>query len=264
MTVDSDLRATAPADTGGSTRLAGIAGWAARTSIGLARTGFGLARKLPGAGEVERRFQTFERVAASGLRQWLDIPAQEQRTLERTEQSSGLLVPTSEIEGNSGETDHQSALRAVVAELLHRSAVSSRDQARDYLYASILRLITPDEARLLAALGEGAVYPAVHVVERSIGNPSRFLLRNGSSAGRAAGVALPDEVPHYLTRLQALGLVEIGPPLSSADDQYELLQTDSRVRAAMQSAKNAKVIRRSVRISGLGARFWQRCDPSAL
>lgn len=77
-------------------------------------------------------------------------------------------------------------------------------------------------------------------------------------------MALHDEVPHYLTRLHALGLVEIGPELENMDDQYEILQTEARIREALRSARSTKAVRRSVRLSDLGARFWKRCDPTVL
>ncbi|MEV0089068.1 Abi-alpha family protein [Saccharopolyspora sp. NPDC050642] len=231
-----------------------LAGWAARAGRDVARTGLGLVRELPGGEDFERGFRTLERAVADGLRQWLDeVDArQEERAAE---------APAPQREPDD---EQREKLRVLMAELLERSAMSGREDARDYLHTSLLRLITPDEARILAGLSDGSAYPVVHVVERGVmGGAVRFVLRNGSTVGRAVGVALTEEVPHYLTRLHALGLVEIGPALPDVDDQYETLQTDSRVRAALNSAKATKVQRRSVRISALGTRFWQRCDPSA-
>lgn len=244
------------ADGSRSEVLGDLVGWAAKTGWGVARIGFGLIKQLPGGAEVERGFRTVERVVATGVRQWLDDV--ESRPEEPAEPAPDDPVEPAE------EPPKRVDLRERMAELLHRSAMTGREEAAEDLYSGILRLITPDEARILAGLGDGSAYPVLHVAERSVvGGNARFVLRNGSTVGRSVGVSLTEEVPHYLTRLHALGLVEMGPALPDRDDQYELLQTDSRVREALRSAKATKPVRRSVRISALGARFWQRCDPSS-
>ncbi|MER7081073.1 protein of unknown function [Saccharopolyspora kobensis] len=231
-----------------SEALGELVGWAARTGWGAARVGFGLIKQLPGGVEAERGFRTVERVVATGVRQWLDDV-----------ESSPAGTADDEVEP-AEETPKPPDLRERMAELLHRSAMTGREEAAEDLYSGILRLLTPDEARILAGLGDGSAYPVLHVAERGVvGGTARFLLRNGSTVGRAVGVSLTEEVPHYLTRLHAFGLVEMGPALPGLDDQYELLQTDSRVREALRSSKAAKPVRRSVRISALGARFWRRC-----
>ncbi|MEB3369183.1 Abi-alpha family protein [Saccharopolyspora mangrovi] len=244
-------------ESAGSNVLGGLLGLAGRVGRDVARTGMGLVRELPGGVEVERQVQAIEKVVASGVRVWLD-------SVDERESAEEDLAEPAQPEDDEAEPV-QDGLREAMSELLFRSATAGKAEAREYLYAGILRLITPDEARILAGLGDGVAYPVVHVAERSgIGGTSRFVLRNGSTVGRAVGVALHDEVPHYLTRLQALGLVEIGAELDAMDDQYEILQTESRIREALRSAKSTKVIRRSVRMSELGARFWRRCDPTLI
>ncbi|SFT04927.1 Abi-alpha family protein [Saccharopolyspora flava] len=238
----------------GSNVLGGLLGLAGRVGRDVARTGMGLVRELPGGVEVERQVQAIEKAVSTGVRVWLE--------------SVDDPVPGEDAEPEDDEDEGepvQDGLREAMSELLFRSATATKAEAREHLYAGILRIITPDEARILAGLGDGAAYPVVDVVERSgIGGASRYVLRNGSTVGRAVGVALHDEVPHYLTRLQALGLVEIGAELDAMDDQYEILQTESRIREALRSAKSTKVVRRSVRMSELGTRFWRRCDPTLI
>lgn len=245
------------AEATGSNVIGGLLGLASRVGRDVARTGMGLVRELPGGVEVERQVQAIEKVVASGVRVWLD--SVDERQEDEAEH------PDPEAPEDEDVANGHDGLREAMSELLFRSATTSKAEAREDLYAGILRLITPDEARILAGLGDGAAYPVVHVAERAgIGGTSRFALRNGSTVGRAVGVALHEEVPLYLSRLHALGLVEIGPELEAMDDQYEILQTESRIREALRSAKSTKVVRRSVRISELGARFWQRCDPTVL
>lgn len=239
--------------------LGGLLGLAGRVGRDVARTGMGLVRELPGGVEVERQVQAIEKAVTSGVQVWLDSVDDRERHEEDLAEHATPGEADDEVE------PVQDGLREAMSELLFRSATAGKADAREFLYAGILRLLTPDEARILAGLGDGAAYPVVHVAERSgIGGTSRFVLRNGSTVGRAVGVALHDEVPHYLTRLHALGLVEIGAELEAMDDQYEILQTESRIREALRSAKSTKVVRRSVRISELGARFWRRCDPTLM
>jgi len=147
-------------------------------------------------------------------------------------------------------------LRTAMRELLEDSADLDREQAQEDLYGAVLRQLTADEARILAVLAAGPVFPVVDVVTRD-----RTLLRNASTVGDAAGVTLRDEVPSYLTRLAAFGLVEVEGEHAELGTQYEVLVTDDRVRAAQSCAKRAKLLRRSVRISQFGARFWAACDP---
>ncbi|TWG07480.1 Abi-alpha family protein [Saccharopolyspora dendranthemae] len=245
----------------GSNVIGGLLGLAGRVGRDVARTGIDLVRELPGGVEVQRQVQAVEKVVASGVRVWLDSVDERDQ-----EEPDGDLTGNAAPEATDDEdADAQDGLREAMSELLFRSATASKAEAREHFYAAILRLITPDEARILAGLGDGAAYPVVHVAERAgIGGNSKFVMRNGSTVGRAVGVALHDEVPHYLTRLHALGLVEIGPELENMDDQYEILQTEARIREALRSARSTKAVRRSVRLSDLGARFWKRCDPTVL
>jgi hypothetical protein len=164
---------------------------------------------------------------------------------------------TGALPGSERSESVREPLRAAMRELLEDSADLDREQAQEDLYGAVLRQLTPDEARILAVLAAGPVFPTVDVVTRD-----RTLLRNASTAGDAAGVTLREEVPSYLTRLAAFGLVEVEGERTELGTQYEVLVTDERVRAAQSCAKRAKLRRRSVRISLFGARFWAACDPA--
>jgi len=239
-----------------------LAGWAART-------GFEFTRKLPGVEIAEQIVKQGERQLLSELRRRLD---------EVDDPYHAALTAASAM--NRPDTNgakpveatitlvHTRAqlepLRAAMAELLNHSIGFGRERAREYLYAIILRQLTPDEARILSALSDGSPFPAVDVAERtSLGAAGRFVLRNASTVGKAAGVSLPDQVPGYLTRLIGLGLVELDEEVPALETQYEILLTDETVREAEKSVKRAKFVKRTVHISRLGAQFWQACDPSA-
>ncbi|RJQ85986.1 Abi-alpha family protein [Amycolatopsis panacis] len=253
-------RATAE-DVANLARRAGkLAGWAART-------GFELTRKLPGIDTAERGLRQVERGLLSELRRRLDEvddpyhAALAAASAMNRSDSAGRVVEASVMLVPSRERTEP--LRAAMAELLNHSIGFGRDRAREYLYAIILRQLTPDEARILAALSDGSPFPAVDVAERTgIGGTGRTVLRNASTVGKAAGVALPDQVPAYMTRLIGLGLVDLDEEVPALETQYEILLTDETVRAAEEQVKRCKVIRRTVHISRFGAQFWHACDPS--
>ena len=236
-----------PGDDDNLLRRAGrAAGWAARTGISL-------TRRLPGVGNAGEGLCLVEHQLLSTLRRRLDevddpyVVALSAASTEHTANGSGSLVVAGE------------PLRTAMKELLDRSIGFDHERAREYLYATVLRQLTPDEARIIAVLADGQPYPAVDVVARG----NRVLLRNASTVGAAAGVTLPDEVPSYLTRLAGLGLVEISDELPELSSQYEILATDEVVRVATEGARRVKLVRNTVRLSRFGARFWAACDPGS-
>lgn len=151
---------------------------------------------------------------------------------------------------------------ALMAELLSRAQDQTREQAQDALLVATLKLLTPDEARMLAALSDGSVFPVIHVLQAPLIGVSQMVLENASGLGRAAGVSLLEHTPIYLTRLKLLGLVDIGPEDSSLQTKYEMLMTDAGVQEAqklieVQRRSSAKIQRRSVQISALGKQLWE-------
>ncbi|RZQ61878.1 Abi-alpha family protein [Amycolatopsis suaedae] len=236
-----------------------------------------LGRRLPGAEVAERSLRSLERAAMSELRRRLE--AVDDPYLAALSAASAMQQHTDNGRVTTAEAGRYEVrdavavvpagqgaaepLRAAMAELLNRSIGLAADRAREYLYAIILRQLTPDEARILAALADGAPYPVLDVTERTnLGGAGRTVLRNASTVGKAAGVTLLDQAPHYVTRLVGLGLADIEGEIGSLETQYEILMTDNVVRAAEASVKRARFVRRSLRISTLGAQFWQACDPA--
>ncbi|TQJ02996.1 Abi-alpha family protein [Amycolatopsis cihanbeyliensis] len=241
-----------------------LANWAARTS-------YSLGKRLPGADAAERGIRSVERAALTELRRRLDRV--DDPYLTALSQASAMTQHTGN--GNQGmeiadtvavvparDDQRPEPLRSAMAELLNRSLGFGKERAREYLYAVILRQLTPDEARILAALADGTPFPLIDVAERtSLGGTGRIVLRNASTVGKAAGVSLPDHVPSYLTRLTGLGLTDIGDEEPELETQYEILLTDEVVRAAEQSVRRARFLRHTVRLSALGSSFWRACDP---
>lgn len=150
----------------------------------------------------------------------------------------------------------------VLRDLLDRSMYSRPDESRAALYLSLLGDLLPDEARILAALSDGATYPVIDIAEPLLGTSTVLVLTNASTVGRAAGVSLPHHTPLYVNRLVLAGLAVIGPEGGNAMyDDYEMLLTDAAVNLAIAKARrgirSARVIRRTVRISELGQELWE-------
>lgn len=227
----------------------------------LTRTGWGLARRLPGGDALQREVKRLQDAALTEVRRILDVPegvavgsratTEEQRAMYLVQNSSGT-----------------EPLREAMSELLERSVEVDRTASRDYLYGNIISQLVPDEARILAALSDGTKYAVLDVVAKPFGRSvARSVLSNASTVGRAAGVVTTDNVPTYLTRLHNFGLIEFGPPDDEISIQYDILGADSEVQAAQSVAEKRhigtpRLVRKSVAISQFGQDFWKAANPT--
>lgn len=226
----------------------------------LSRSSWRIARQLPGLAVVESTAQRVGILAATELNRMLQLPAQVVASVPTEELRVMTLV-------QDAHTD-PAPLRTAMTELLDRSALADGEQSREYLFGTIVSQLVPDEARMLAALATGRSFAAVDVLAREGGRSgrTRSVLSNASTLGAAAGVAIPQSTPTYLTRLLAFGLVEFTSPDGELDAQFETLRSDPAVREARDDAdrskqSSAKVARKAVRLSPLGVEFWQACAP---
>lgn len=241
-----------------SERAEALVNQAGRFARWATKAGTEFARSLPGAVEVQAELQQLERTVLGELRRRLDNvdPLRDGRPTGDDEPSArpAAAVPPKQTE----------PLRVAMAELLLRSIEQTRQRAREYLYLTILRQLLPDEARILSALADGSSYPLLHVDCRTGVTGTRRLLSHASTVGRAAGVAVPGQVPRYLTRLLHLDLVEVGEMDPSLAVQYDICLTEELVREAEDAARTegrARILRRTVRISPLGRELWDACHP---
>lgn len=240
---------------------------AARLGRLLGRSGWRMARQLPGARAVEAEAKRLQHAAVGEARRVLQGPV--------TTIGAGMPVVTGLL-----SPDEQRAvdlvrrapydpapLRTAMGELLQRSGEASARDSRDYLYGSIMSQLTPDEARILAALAPGRAFASGHVTLKQWRGEPRVLLANVSTVGRHAGLTTPGRTPTYLARLAALGLIEFGPEDPALASQYDLLATDPAVQAARDGVEPAKrgsvrLARHTVRLSPLGRDFWAAADPA--
>jgi|KBSSwiStaDraftv2_1062776.scaffolds.fasta_scaffold13272_4 hypothetical protein len=258
--VEKELPAVRPAEpTGREIALAeppvGAVVTAARVGRLLGRSGWRIARQLPGGQLVEQSAQALQKRAAKGLKRLIETPVRG----EDPEQRAVLLIQ------NTDPGDEP--LRAAMDELLQRAGTSDRQTNQEYLFGSIISQLVPDEARLVAALAKGTPYATVDVQIRtsSRGRP-RTHLGNLSLIGVLLGLASPENTATYLGRLHSFGLLEFDAPDPALGHQYTALLEDPLVRAAQQSAAAKKsgqvrTARRTVRISDFGRQFWAAADP---
>ena len=158
----------------------------------------------------------------------------------------------------------RAALGARMSHLLTRALHDDPAAATMELFHRLVDQLTPDEARIIGALADGQVVPLIHVYgwTRSgiMGTPT---LRNASLIGKLANVNRADLTPLYVTRLRALGLVEIGPESSQLKDDYQILLADRGVMAAVKKASRtpltARTERHSLMLSDLGLELWEAC-----
>jgi hypothetical protein len=241
-----------------SERAEALVNQAGRFARWATKAGAEFARSLPGASAVETELQQLERTVLGELRRRLDNvdPLRDGRA---TPDDEPPVRPAATAPPKQTEP-----LRVAMAELLLRSIEQTRQRAREYLYLTILRQLLPDEARILSALADGSAYPLLHVDCRTGVTGTRRLLSNASTVGRAAGVAVPRQVPRYLTRLLHLDLVEVGELDPALAVQYDICLTEELVREAEDAARadgRARLLRQTVRISPLGRELWDACHP---
>src|SRR5699024_1990666 len=152
---------------------------AGRLANRAVRSGYSVGKRVPGVRAAERGLRSAERFALTELHRRLDqvddpyraaLSQASAMTRHSVNGSSGESptareVPDTVTVGRTGADDEP--LRAAMGELLDHSIDFGADRAREYLYAVILRQLTPDEARVVAALADGSVYPSVDIAERA-------------------------------------------------------------------------------------------------
>jgi hypothetical protein len=233
---------------------------AARLGRLLGRSGWRIARQIPGVTRVEQQAQRLGQAAAAELLGLLEMP-QQFRGIPRTDDEQRLMMLVQNANSDPAP------LRTAMTELLGRATESTAGKSREYLFGTIVSQLVPDEARLLAALADGNRYAVVDVVAKHVGRPStRTILANASLLGEVAGISPARNAATYLTRLHGFGLVEFGPAADELDEEYDQLAIDAAVqeaRATIERNKlgSAKLIRRSAALSQLGLDFWAACAP---
>ena len=233
---------------------------AAKVGRILGRSGWRLARQLPGVNVVEQQAQRLRQAAAHELTRLLDIQHQVFTPATGEEERVMMLVRDA-----AGDPE---PLRSAMTELLERSSMSVNGRSRDYLFGTIVSQLVPDEARILAVLAERAPFPVIDVVAKQVGRSTTHLaLADVCAVGVAAAVSVPADTATYLGRLRGFGLVEYGPASNELEAQFKALAEDPAVLAARTRIERGKLgsprlVRKTVTLSPLGREFWAACAPS--
>jgi hypothetical protein len=169
------------------------------------------------------------------------------------------------VEPAASSTDHERSLRERGEDLLERSRDVWSEEHGHPAYARILDDLAPDEARILLLLLRGGPQPSVDVrTGGPVGLVSSALIAPGMSMiGARAGCRYLDEVPAYLNNLFRLGLIWFSREQLEDPMEYQVVEAQPDVLAAMHSVRFSKVVRRSIHLTPFGAAFCRAClvDP---
>ncbi len=152
-------------------------------------------------------------------------------------------------------------LRARGARLLERSRDVWSEEDTHPAFSRILDDLAPDEARILLLLARGGPQPSVDVrTGGPVGRVSSHLIAQGlTMIGSRSGARYADRVPSYLNNLERLGLVWLAREPVSDQMDYQVVEAQPDVLAALHSVKFAKVVRRSIHLTPFGEDFCRAC-----
>jgi hypothetical protein len=152
-------------------------------------------------------------------------------------------------------------LRERGEDLLQRSRDVWSDDEPHPAYIRILDELAPDEARILMLLLRGGPQPSVDVrTGGPIGMVSSSLVASGlTMIGARAGCRYVDEVPAYLNNLFRLGLIWFSREQLEDPLEYQVVEAQPDVLAAMHSVRFPKLVRRSIHLTPFGVNFCRTC-----
>lgn len=172
---------------------------------------------------------------------------------------AAVVVPSPEP--REAPRSREKSLRERGEELLHRSRDVWSDEEAHPAYSRILDELAPDEARILLLLLRGGPQPSVDVrTGGPVGMVSSTLVAAGlSMIGARAGCRHLDQVPAYLNNLFRLGLVWFSREQLEDPLEYQVVEAQPDVLAALHSVRFAKVVRRSIHLTPFGEDFCRTC-----
>jgi len=176
--------------------------------------------------------------------------------LDATLTLSSVVLPDTE-----DEPLRERSLRERGENLLERSRDVWGEEEPHPAYARILEELAPDEARILLLLLRGGPQPSVDVrTGGPVGMVSSALVAPGMSMiGARAGCRYTEEVPAYLNNLFRLGLIWFSREQLEDPMEYQVVEAQPDVLAAMHSVRFPKVVRRSIHLTPFGVGFCRAC-----
>lgn len=185
---------------------------------------------------------------------------------------TALLVAGESLGGGADRPREAASTPVVGGQVVANRPLSLRDRGTELLqksrdvwgvddshpaYDRILDDLAPDEARILVMLLRDGPQPSVDIrTGGPIGMVSSTLVAPGlNMVGARAGLRFVEQVPSYLNNLFRLGLIWFSREAVHDHMEYQVLEAQPDVLAAMHSVKFAKVVRRSVHLTPFGEEF---------
>lgn len=183
-----------------------------------------------------------------------------QAVVEVSAQLGGPAKPALEPTESRAATTQRS-LREQGEMLLARSRDVWNNETGHPAYERILTELAPDEGRILMLLLRGGPQPTVDVrTGGPVGAVSSNLIAPGlNMIGPRAGVRYLDQVPSYLNNLFRLGLIWFSREQLRDPLEYQVVEAQPDVLAAMHSVRFHKVVRRSIHLTPFGEDFCRTC-----
>jgi len=236
-----------------------IGAWAAATGLNAGKRAVDVALHPDHAAELAEDL----RVAASTLTRALVGEQMEGRVRHAAVANPVVRVVADAVETVAPSThvvepaESDNPLHEAGRELLRRSRDVWADDRGHPAYARIIEELAPDEGRILLLLLRRGPQASVDVRSGGlIGSMSSTLVQsNLTMIGPLAGCRYVDRVPSYLHNLERLGLIWFSAETLRDPQEYQVLEAQPDVLAALHSARRTKVVRRSIHLTPFGEDF---------
>ena len=232
-----------------------------RTAASAPRTGELMARSLAEPGHSEELLTNVARDLATASRavaEMAKVVAGGASVTAALVQAPARMMP--EVV-TSGTATVKLTLRQRGELLLERSRDVWHEDHIHPAYSRILDELAPDEARILLLLYRGGPQPSVDVRTGGlIGRLHDELIAGGlNMIGPRAGCRYLDSVPAFLDNLHRLGLIWFSREQLDDHLEYQVVEAQPDVLAAMHSVRKFKLVRRSIALTPFGMDFSAKC-----
>jgi hypothetical protein len=159
--------------------------------------------------------------------------------------------------GHVAREEDVNPLHQAGQELLRKSRDVWNEDRGHPAYARIIEELAPDEGRILMLLLKDGPQATVDIrTGGMVGSVSSTLVAPGlNMIGAHAGCRFVERVPSYLHNLERLGLVWFSRETVRDPMDYQVLEAQPDVIAAMHSVRKHKVVRRSIHLTPFGEDF---------
>ncbi len=143
-----------------------------------------------------------------------------------------------------------------------RTSAYAQNQPKDEhpAFSAMIASLTPDEARILRFLAVAGPQPSLDVRTKTpFGIGSERLAGGMNLIAEMAGCSYPDHDHEYLANLNRLGLVRFSQEPVADFRRYSLIEAQPKVSEAMEKAKKATTVYRSIYLSLFGQQFCETC-----